>query len=275
MNTEWILSLQSLSKREREDREQLISMLVTMFQISKSIDNGSVFKTAFQTPAKNRQSDFTVKFTPQFGTLARPKKNINTKISSMVFGQAQTEMVMASKRYSLDSTLSSSRRRVGLPEEEEKDGKKESKGLFSCAVFYGVGCKPDIAKSLAQKLMEQFIIRFDKEITRLLTMNDEMDDGSDSMEEHSLDLIMDGHGSDGGMQGDKKDKEEEGGRSNQEYIMAQFKSFDEIAVRYVTQKVDRRDRKISHHRQYQHHGGQRHKKGVDDMKLEEEHHGGY
>eukprot|EP01083_Nonionella_stella_P215049 774344_1 len=60
------------TKKERTMREELISLLVSFFQISRSIDIGSVFKAAFQKPAENRQSNFTVKFTPHFGTLARP-----------------------------------------------------------------------------------------------------------------------------------------------------------------------------------------------------------
>ena len=68
------------TRRERMMRQELISLLTSFFQISRSIDDGSVFKAAFQLPAENRQSNFTVKFTPQFGTLARPKKNINVII---------------------------------------------------------------------------------------------------------------------------------------------------------------------------------------------------
>merc|ERR1712228_109327 len=86
------------TEKERLMRQELISVIYSFFQISRSIDGGSLFKAAFQKPAEVRQSNFTVKFTPHFGTLARPKKNINTKISSMVFGQAQTEMVIASKK---------------------------------------------------------------------------------------------------------------------------------------------------------------------------------
>ena len=105
---------------------------------------------------------------------------------------------------------------------------------------------------------------------RFLAMEEEMEeeDGSEEVEED--DVALDDYGSDGADKGDQDQ------RSNQEYVMAQFKSFDEIAVRFVTQYVDRRDRKISHHRQYQHHGAQRNKlKGMEEMKLAEEPLDGY
>merc|ERR1719334_1285894 len=110
-----------------------MNVLRIFAQLSSSIDDGSVFKAAFQTPSRNRQSNFTVKFTPQFGTLARPKKNINTKISSMVFGQAQTEMVMAHSK---------------------------TAPTLCCAVFYGAHCKPEIAAALARKLIDGFSAQF-------------------------------------------------------------------------------------------------------------------
>ena len=65
------------TKRERTQREELVSILKTFFLISRSIDDGNVFKACFQEPAENRQNNFAVKFTPHFGTLARPKKNVN------------------------------------------------------------------------------------------------------------------------------------------------------------------------------------------------------
>merc|ERR1719492_255276 len=102
---------------------------------------------------------------------------------------------MTSKQYVMNRSL----RRGGLlpdsDDEEEKDhgkngGKDSGRGKISVAVFYGVNCKPDIAKGLAKKLIEQFFDRFggiDAEMARFLTMMDEMedDDGSES-EENSM-----------------------------------------------------------------------------------------
>eukprot|EP01084_Bolivina_argentea_P195809 335813_1 len=249
------------TKKERMMRQELISLLISFFQISRSIDNGSVFKAAFQKPAENRQSNFTVKFTPHFGTLARPKKNINTKISSMVFGQAQIEMVMASKQIAFKTrkekknlkrakALASSTN-ASQSEEKKEDATKTTInknpfGQFVCAVFYGTHCRPEIAKILAQKLIDEFFVNFPSELQKLLIRldreqadtDDEDTSDEEEAEDHELyDLGI--HGGDKNMQ-----------NKHQEYMMAQFKSFDQIASRLQTRHIDRRDRKVSNVRLY-------------------------
>ena len=239
------------TRRERMMRQELLQLLTSFFQISRSIDDGSVFKAAFQLPAENRQSNFTVKFTPQFGTLARPKKNINTKISSMVFGQAQTEMVMASKSAEYKTRKEKKRMKKAAKgnykvEEEEKkeDKKKKNHGEFVCVVFYGVNVKPDTASNLSKSLINKFFDNFSEEIQRLLMRLDreraareDSDDDSDDDDDDELEQMAHlGGGNDGGDSENNK---------NQEYMMQQFKKFDEIVIRDCTRYIDRRDRKIS------------------------------
>ena len=64
------------TKREREQRAELVNLIQLMFSLSRDLDEGNVFKACFQTPAANRGNAFAVKFTPHFGQLPRPKKNV-------------------------------------------------------------------------------------------------------------------------------------------------------------------------------------------------------
>ena len=64
------------TKREREQRQELVGLIQLMFALSRDLDEGDVCKACFQTPAANRGNAFAVKFTPHFGTLPRPKKTV-------------------------------------------------------------------------------------------------------------------------------------------------------------------------------------------------------
>ena len=247
------------TKKERMMRTDLISLIKSFYQISRSIDDGSVFKAAFQLPAENRQSNFTVKFTPHFGTLARPKKNINTKISSMVFGQAQTEMVIGSKnmpyktrkekknmKKSATTNVTKESQQLSQQQLNEQEKKKKDYSEFVCAVFYGVNVKPEIAAKLSKQLIDEFFENFQEELQTLLIRldhqrrdnqdSDNESDDDDDDDELALNLDY--------------SKDTENSNKNQEYIMAQFKKFDEVVIRIQTRVIDRKDRNYNNYRKH-------------------------
>merc|ERR1712244_80359 len=111
-------------------------------------------------------------------------------------------------------------------------GKKNAYGEFVCAVFYGINCEPEIAANLAQKLIEEFFQNFGTELQRLLIRLDRnsADDDTSDDDEDELGIMEYGVESVGDKHNPNKP---------QESIMAQFKSFDEIARRLQTRHVDR------------------------------------
>jgi len=143
-----------------------VALIQLFFQISRDLGQTGVVKACFQVPPENRGTNFAVKFTPHFGTLARPKKNVASQTKSMIFGQSEMEMVI-----------------------ESDDG-------IVVAVFYGQRCQKVTAERLAHDLLEKFCETFPHEIRRL------RQDYSKNNQAHATKGAENGTGGNGVISGD-------------------------------------------------------------------------
>ena len=101
-------------------------------------------------------------------------------------------------------------------------------------------------------MIAKFFENFPSEIQKLLMRldreradNEDSDDESDDDDDDELEQI---HLEYGGMSNDNKGGGDSENNKNQEYMMQQFKKFDEIVIRWQTRHIDRTHRKISNQR---------------------------
>lgn len=275
-NDEYAMGIEfpvSGSKRERMLRQELVTLIEVFFLVSQSTDTGIVSKACFQLPAETLINNFAVKFTPHFGTLSRPKRNINTKISSMVFSQALVEMVIASGKLSNNRTIKSitpantnelidtksssnpmQKRLISVELKKKSDSNSNinqpSKyNDFIAVVFYGPNCKTETASKVAQILIHTFLHKFEKQLHTLLAhfeRKKELEEKEEKKEvgyvdddAHMVPMINQFEQSFNVRNSSQIIDDYDANASQQESIMATFKSFDEFVGRLHTKYADR------------------------------------